>query len=92
MNLKEFSLTHKGKKELSDLKEIPIDIEIKEDTFIDKESKLPVKFNFIEVDGYKYTLRSKDLQAIKTIVTARPNTTKIQFIKTESGTQCIPLD
>lgn len=92
MNLKEFSLSHKSKKELSDLKEIPVSIEIREGEFTDKETKQPIKYNFIEIDGYQYSLKAKDIQAIKTILSARPQTTKIQFIKTDNGNQCIPLD
>ena len=90
-SLKDFAIAHNSKKELTDLKEIPIGIDVKEGTFPGKDG-LPVKYNYVEIDGYKYSLNSKNLNAIKSILHVRPQCTKVQFVKTDQGMMCIPLD
>lgn len=91
-SLKEASLAYKGKKELSDLNEISVNIEIKQDEF-DADNGQKRKYNYVEIDGYKYTVRAPVLKALKGIIQARPQTTKIKVSKTEGGEYVvIPLD
>jgi len=90
--LKEASLNHKAKKELHSLAEVPVDIEIKEDSFKNAQGQ-EVKYKYVEIDGYKYTVKSKVLSALKNIVAARPSVTKVKFQKTEDGDIIVvPLD
>lgn len=90
--LKEISLKHKGKKELWDLEFVPVEIEVKDDVFTGDNGK-PVPFQYIEIDGWKYTIRAKNLEAIKNIIEMRPQTTKVKFKKTDKGEiVCVPLD
>lgn len=90
--LKEASLNHSSKKEIFDLAEVPVNIEVQESEFKASDG-LMKKFKYIEIDGYKYTIRNKALAAMKGIISARPTTTKVKFNKTESGDIfVVPLD
>lgn len=92
VTLKDFALNHKSKRELTDLKEIDVTkLDIKEDVFTNAQGQ-PIKYNFIEIEGYKYTLNAKNLSALKSILQARPSCTKVQYIKTDTGVMCVPLD
>ena len=91
-NLKDTALNHQAKKELSDLPSISVDIEVKEDVFKNKEGK-DIKYQFIEIDGYRYALQSKTLSAIKRIIAARPSTKNIKVEKATDGELfVVPLD
>lgn len=90
--LKEASLKFKGKRELWDLDSVAVDVEIKDDVFTGDGGK-QVPFQFIEIDGWKYTIRAKNLEAIKNIIEMRPQTTKVKFKKTDKGDiLCMPVD
>lgn len=92
MNLKELSLSHVAKKEITDLDSVDLNLEVKESEFQTKEGT-KAKFNYIEIDNYKYTIKSKVLSALKNIMTLRPQTTKVKFNKNEDGSiTVIPLD
>ena len=90
--LKDASLSHTAKKELYHLDSVPVDIEMQEGSFTNKEGK-EVKYNFVEIEGYQYTVKAKVLAALKSIVQARPDVKNVQFQKTETGEIIvIPLD
>lgn len=90
--LKDTAMNYSGRKELSDLESIPVDIEVKTDKFTGKDGK-EYPFSFIEVGGWKYTLKAKDLDKIKQIVQVRPTTKHIKFQKDgQGGFFVIPLD
>jgi len=92
VSLKEVSLNHKGKRELWDLDHVPVNIEVKDNVFTGEGGK-PVAFKYIEIDGWKYTIRAKDLEAIKNILEMRPQTTKVKFKRTDKGEiLCMPVD
>lgn len=92
MNLLESAKAFSGKKEVWTLDKIPVDIEMKEDTFTNKEGK-EVKYFFVEINGYKYTITSKVLEAIQQVVNVRPETKFIKIQKTPKGEiYAVPLD
>lgn len=91
-SLKETSLNFKGRRDLWDLEFVPINSEVKDGTFSGEGGK-PIAFQYIEIDGYKYTIRAKNLEAIKNIIEMRPSTTKVKFKKTDKGEiLCAPID
>ena len=89
--LKEAAKSYKGKKELTDLEKIPVDISFQEGTFTNDQNK-EIKFNFIEIDGYKYTIRSALMSQIKRLLDARPMTKNIKIQEEKGETFVIPLD
>lgn len=92
VSLKEISLKHKGKRELWDLEFVPVDVEVKDDVFSGEGGK-PVAYQYVEIDKYKYTIRAKNLEAIRNILEMRPSTTKVKFKKTDKGeVLCVPFD
>lgn len=91
--LREASLTHKAKKELYHLASVPIDIEIKQGKFKDSKTGQDVPYSYIEIEGYKYTINSKLMSNIRTIVATRPTVQNIKFERTPEGQVfVIPLD
>jgi hypothetical protein len=90
-SLKLFALNFKGQKDITDLDKISTESEIGESEFEKNGKKL--KYNFIEIDGWKYTLKAPVVEAIKQILAARPTTKFIKVNKTPSGEYfVIPLD
>lgn len=78
------------KKDLTAIKELILDkIEVKEDTF-EKNGK-PMKYNYIEIDSWKYSINTNQLQQIKDIIEVRPQTTKIRFVKRSSDGLVVPV-
>lgn len=91
--LREASLTHKQKKELYHLESVPVDTEIKKGSFKDSKTGQDVPYSYVEIDGYKYTINSKLMSNIQTIVAARPTVKNIKFQRTEQGQIfVVPLD
>ena len=92
MNLRDFSLQHKSKREITDLDKIPVSVDVQTGKFKNQQNQ-EVEFNFVEIDGYKYTIKAKQLDSLKRILNVRPSTQHVQFQKTENGEIiCIPLD
>ncbi len=90
--LKDSAIAYKGKKEITDLASIPVDIEFKSGTFKNAEGK-DMNFNFIEIEGYKYTIKAKLMQQIQNLLNARPTTKNIKIQKASNGELfVIPLD
>lgn len=91
VTLKELSLKHTAKREITDLDKVSVDLEVQEGSF-EKDGKT-IGYKFVKIDDYSYTIKSKTLTALKSIVTNRPQTKFVKFDKTESGDiVVIPLD
>lgn len=89
--LRDFALAHKGGKDLCDLDKVPLDIEIKEGEFEKNGGK--VKYNYIEINDWKYSLKSELIAQIQTVALTRPTCKHIKFQKAPNGTIfVIPLD
>jgi hypothetical protein len=93
--LKEFASSYASKKEITDLESIPINTEVKTGTFDGKGEnegkKMP--FNYIEIDGWKYTLRGALVDQIKAVIANKPTCTKIKIGKTPKGELFVmPID
>lgn len=92
INLKEFAMSYKAKKELWDLDKIPANIEIHQSSFKNAEGK-ELAYNYIEIDGYRYTIKSKIISQIKIVLENRPQTTAIKIKKSDDGQiYVVPLD
>lgn len=95
--LKDSAMAHSGKKELYNIDKIPVDIELQEGHFPSKEkdeagNTKQIAYKFIEVDGYKYTVRAKDLQQMQNVLTVNPTAKYLKFQKMPNGEiYCIPL-
>lgn len=90
--LRDSAMAFKGKRELSDLDKIPVDIEFKTSTFTGKEGK-DIPFSFIEIDGYKYNIPGKVMSQIQMVLVNRPTTKHVKVNKTPSGELYVsPLD
>lgn len=90
--LRDSAVAFKGKKEITDLASIPVDVEFKTGSFKNSEDKV-MSFNFIEIDGYKYTIKAKLMQQIQNLLNARPATKNIKVQKGSNGDLfVIPLD
>jgi hypothetical protein len=93
--LKDLALKYTGKKELYDLDKIDVSLEVKQDTFDGKgqnEGK-KIAYNYIEIDGYKYTIKADLMQQIKQTLESRPQTKFIKVNRAANGTlYIIPLD
>lgn len=90
--LRDASLNYSPKKELHQLQSVPVDIEIIEDTF-KNEAGADVKYKYVEINGYRYTINKKSLAALKNIVAARPSVKNVKFEKAEDGSVfVVPLD
>ncbi len=93
--LREKATTFVGKKELFDLDKIPLDIEIKEDTFDGKGENAGKKipYSYIEIGGWKYTIRANIMEQMQTIALTRPTTKFVKVNKTPKGELfVVPLD
>lgn len=91
-SLKEMALSYQGKKDIADLEKIPIDIEVKTDTFTNKDKQV-VPFNYIEMNGWKYTIKGKMLEELQNLAKANPNAKFFRFKKASNGELfAIPLD
>jgi len=89
--LKETAIAYKGKKELTDLDKILVNSEIHQGTFTNDAGK-EIAFNYIEIDGYKYTIKGTLMNQIKRILEARPTTTAIKIKEEKGEFFVIPLD
>jgi hypothetical protein len=90
-SLKEMSLSYSSKKELTSLAKVSVDLNVQEGTF--QANGKDVKFNFVEIDGYKYTVKAKTFEALKRILDVRPQTKFVKFEKDKNGELfVIPLD
>jgi len=86
--LKESALKFTGKKELFDLEKIDVSFEVKTDTFDGKGDNAGKKipYNYVEIDGYKYTIKADLMQQIKQTLEDRPLTKFIKVKKASNGT------
>jgi hypothetical protein len=91
VSLKEAAVAYSGRKELYNLDKIPVSIDFQTGSFDGKEgNKIP--FTYIEIDGYKYTIKSKILEQIKNVLSVNPEAKYIKFQKAPNGEIfCIPL-
>lgn len=80
------------KKDLTSLEVLDINnIEVKEDSFGEGKDKRTYKY--IELDGWKYTVKAEALQLLKDLIEVRPTTTKVKFYKNKDGELAImPID
>ena len=85
VNVKEFAKSWSSKKELCDLPALDIATLSIENGEFEVEGGSKKKWYYIEIDGYKYSLKSNILSQIKTILETRPLATKIQFKKAPNG-------
>lgn len=83
MKLNEFAAQYQGKRELTDLDKIPVDIDLKEGTFNSEDGK-ELKYYYIEIDGYKYAIKSTVLKQMKEIIATRPLTKFFRFRKLDN--------
>lgn len=93
--LREAAQQFVGKKELTDLDKIPLDIEIISDTFDGKGENAGKKipYQYIEINGWKYTIRANILEQMQTIALTRPTTKFVKVNKTPKGELfVVPLD
>lgn len=93
--LKETATQFVGKKELYDLPNIPMDIEIKNGTYPGKGALAgkDVPFQYIEVNGWKYTIRANVMSQIQQIALTRPTCKNIKVNKAPNGElYVVPLD
>lgn len=93
VTLKEAAISYKSeKKDITSIARIPVDIEVKEGVFTN-DKNMPVKYSYIEVDGWKYSVKGDVLEKIQQTVKVRPQTTAIKVEKTPKGEfYVIPLD
>jgi hypothetical protein len=80
------------KKDLTSLPSIDLkSLEVKEASFGEGEAKK--NYKYVEIDGWKYTLKANVLSAIKDILEVRPTTTKVKvYLDKEGETRVMPLD
>lgn len=81
--LKQTALNYSGNKDITELERVSIDLEVKTDSYTSKITKQPVTWNYIEVDGIKYSIPNKALVKMKELLEIRPTT---KFIKVNKGT------
>lgn len=91
-SLKDAAMSFKNeKKDVTSLPSIPVDIEVKEGSFEKNGQKM--KYKFIEVNGWKYSIKSALLEKIQQIIGVRPSTKNIKIEKAPNGDMfVIPLD
>lgn len=90
-NLKETAVNFKSGKDITDLEKIPTDIEVKTGEFEKNGQKMT--YTYFELDGWKYTIKSKVMESIKQMLGVRPQTKFIKVNKTPAGEYfVIPLD
>lgn len=90
-SLKESAIAYSGKKELYNLDKVPVDVEFQTGSFDSKDGK-KVPFSFIEIDGYKYTIKASILEQVKNVLSVNPNAKYIKFQKAPNGeVYCVPL-
>jgi hypothetical protein len=80
------------KKDITSLPELNLKtLEIKKDSF--GEGKEKKEYFYIEIDGWKYTVKAAVLNAIKEVIEIRPTTTKVKVYKDKDGElKVMPLD
>jgi hypothetical protein len=90
--LRETAVAHvAGKKDITTLDRIPVDCEVKIGKF--QSNGKEVTYSYVEIEGYKYSIKGALLDKIKQIVVARPQTKFIKAQKTANGDIfIIPLD
>jgi hypothetical protein len=90
--LKESALAYSEGKDISDLDKVPVDIEVKSETY-KKKSGEERTWSFIELNGIKYKVKAQVLSKINELLKVRPIT---KFVKVAKGTDgqyaVIPLD
>jgi len=95
--LKEFARTFESQqtKNIADLKECPIDVELREKSGIDKNGE-KYSFNVIVFNGEEYRIPDSVVTGLKAILEKKPTLTKFSVSKTGQGLntkyQVIPLD
>lgn len=90
-SLKEAALSYKGSKELFELPKLSVDVEIKTDFFDGKQkdasgNPLKVPYNYIEIEGWKYTIKANLMKQIKYLLEQNPNMKFFKFVKAPDGT------
>lgn len=51
-----------------------------------------IKFKYIEIGGWKYTIKASVLSAIQEIINVRPTTTKVKVYSKDGELKVMPLD
>jgi hypothetical protein len=82
--LKEFAGSYSGKKDITDIKRIPVDLPINSGTFKNSEGK-DMPFNYFEIEGYKYTIKAKVLAQMKYLLEQKPNIKAFKVSKAPNG-------
>lgn len=89
--LREISLGHSAKRDITDIPSLSVDLDIKDGVF--ESNGKQVKYNYVEIDGYKYTIKAKVLEAIKSVIAVRPQTKHVKIQLTPKGEYvAFPLD
>ena len=90
--LKDAAMSYSGKKDISELDKIPVEVQIYEATFKNKQDQ-EITYHFIEINGVKYSIKAQAMSKIKEMLSVRPQT---KFIKINKGSDgqysVIPLD
>lgn len=90
--LREAAIKYKAQRSVFDLTSIPTDIDFKEGTFKNAQGQ-DVTYSYVDIDGYKYTIKAKIMSHIKMVLEARPSTKNIKISQNEKGdVMVIPLD
>lgn len=84
--LKEFAKTYESKKtkNISELSEVPIDLDLKLDTFTDNKGE-DISYNYVELNGERYRVPNSVVADLKQILVSKPDCTKVKVSKTGSG-------
>jgi hypothetical protein len=82
--LKEFASTYSGKKDITDVKRIPVETQVNSGTFKNSDGK-DMPFNYFEIDSYKYTIKAKVLAQIKYLLEQKPNIKAFKVSKAPNG-------
>lgn len=91
-SLKDAAISYKNeKKDVTTLPSIPVDIEVKEGSFEKNGQKM--NYKYIEVNGWKYSIKGTLIEKIQQILSVRPTTKNIKIEKAANGDMfVIPLD
>ena len=71
-------------KNIADLEVVRVDVDIKEETFNDKDGE-PFTIKYIEVDGEKYRVPISVLKQLKAILEAKPDLKTFKVAKSGEG-------
>lgn len=82
VNIKEDAMAYEPKRtrNISELKEIPIDIEIKNGKGTNKQGE-DFEYKYVEVEGIEYRVANVVLEQLKAQITSNPNLAKFKVTK-----------